>query len=76
MIAITTNSRRMTTETEQRRRVRAMEIVKSLHPVMDLITKAGPAQVNPESRWLKNWRSNPGRNVVALGALGDYGRRR
>jgi len=28
---------------------------------MDLITKAGPAQVIPESRWLKNWGSNPGR---------------
>ena len=28
---------------------------------MDLITKAGPAQAIPESRWLKNWGSNPGR---------------
>jgi hypothetical protein len=43
---------------------------------MDLITKVDPAQVIPGSRWLKNWGSNPGRIFVALGAPGDYGRRR
>jgi len=42
---------------------------------MDLIAKAGPAQVIPESRWLKHWASN-GNNIVALGAPGAYGRRR
>jgi hypothetical protein len=34
------------------------EIVALLHFLMDLIARAGPAQVIPESRWLKNWGSN------------------
>jgi hypothetical protein len=42
---------------------------------MNLITKAGPAQVIPESRRLEHWTSNRN-NIVALGAAGAYGRRR
>jgi hypothetical protein len=37
---------------------------------------SGPAQVIPKNCWLKKLARKPGKNVVALGAPGDYGRRR